>query len=353
MTIVKKRIEELKAQKGLRESGKFFYIPFKYHFPRLSEYVPGLLKGQLVKILAPTGAGKSKYARFLSVIMPFQLYKKYGIKYKTIFFSLEESKEDFIDNMIVALLKMRHDISTDILEINSYKNNPIDNFLFNKIEEVSSEVEEILEHVIIIDTVNHPTGIFQEVKKYVDSAGKHIYKERDESDKFEGSTDKVYSHYEANDDEVIVLVVVDHVGLIKSEYDKVLGKKLTVHEAIAKWSTTYCVEVICKLWKCCVINVQQVGMSSDDVTHFKAGKLEPTLSDGANNKEIIRDDHLVLSLYEPQRHELSEHNGYDLRILKDNYRSTTVLKNRKGKNNLKLGLYFDGATGLFKELPKK
>ena len=53
--MIKQRISTLKKQKQLREDDKFFFIPWYEHFPILSEYIPGLQKGHLVKILSPTG----------------------------------------------------------------------------------------------------------------------------------------------------------------------------------------------------------------------------------------------------------------------------------------------------------
>jgi len=219
--------------------------------------------------------------------------------------------------------------------------------LFEKINEVAKYVEEVMEFVDVVDNIKNPTGIYQYVKKYSYEHGTHHYKTME----INGKNEKVYSHYKENDEELFTLVVVDHIGLLQPEYDSLRGKKLSPHETLAKWSTDYCVGQICKHMKYCVINVQQVGMSSDDVTHFKAGKLEPSISDAGKNKEILQDAHLIVSLFAPDRYELSNHDGYDIKKLKDAYRSLKVLKNRKGKSNIKVALYFDGATGRFKELP--
>lgn len=120
---------------------------------------------------------------------------------------------------------------------------------------------------------------------------------------------------------------------------------------MAKWSTDYCVGQITKHMKFACINVQQLSMSSDDVTHFKAGKLEPSIDKAGKNKEILQDCHLILSLFAADRYELSKHDGYDITKLRDTYRSKKVLKFRFGKSNIKIPLYFQGAIGKFTELP--
>lgn len=58
MSNLKQRIAELEAQRENREQGKYNLIPWYEHFPRLSEFVPGLFKGEMVKILAGTGVGE-------------------------------------------------------------------------------------------------------------------------------------------------------------------------------------------------------------------------------------------------------------------------------------------------------
>lgn len=55
---VRDRILHLEEQRVNREVGKFNLIPWYEHFPRLSEYVPGLFRGEMVKILAGTGVGE-------------------------------------------------------------------------------------------------------------------------------------------------------------------------------------------------------------------------------------------------------------------------------------------------------
>jgi len=39
-----------------------------------------------------------------------------------------------------------------------------------------------------------------------------------------------------------------------------------------------------------------------------------------------------------------------VQMLEDNYRSLTVLKHRDGESNIRVGLFFDGATNHFEEL---
>lgn len=291
---------------------------------------------------------KTKFAKYISLFLPFELYKKHGIKFHTIYFALEESKEEFIDSLIIMMLYIKFKISIDRLTLNSFYKTPVSKDVIEKVKQVEKYVEEVLEHVDIIDNIHNATGMYKYVRSYTEKVGKHYTREvqfYDETTK-RNYIQEIYSHYVPNDPDVFNIVVVDHVSLISPE------SGLTQHQSMGRWSSDYCRKQITKNFNYTVINVQQVSMSSDDNEAYKLGRLEPSLSDLGNNKEVARDDMLVLALYNPWRYEIKHHNGYDISKYRDTYRSLSVLKNRYGRDGLKVGLYFDGAAGLYKELPK-
>ena len=59
----------------------------------------------------------------------------------------------------------------------------------------------------------------------------------------------------------------------------------------------------------------------------------------------------MLGLFSPFRFELPEYLGYDIKALKDNVRFLEVCINRGGQAGGMIGLFFDGATCNFWELP--
>ena len=60
---------------------------------------------------------------------------------------------------------------------------------------------------------------------------------------------------------------------------------------------------------------------------------------------------VVIGLFAPVRYEIPAHKQYNIGILKDNYRSLSILKTNIGETNIKVGLFFDGASNTFSELP--
>lgn len=60
---------------------------------------------------------------------------------------------------------------------------------------------------------------------------------------------------------------------------------------------------------------------------------------------------VVISLFSPFRYKIASNNGYDITKFKDKFREVAVHKNRLGRVGLEVGVYFEGASGTFKELP--
>ena len=291
--------------------------------------------------------GKSKFARYLSIVLPYEASKEFDFDFHTLFFALEESKEEFIDSMILMMLKIHHDIELDRLTLNSYFENPLSDSILDKIISVKTYVEDIMQHVTIYDDIKNPTGIYKACLEYSKSIGKHVKKKVD----FGGEEREIYDGYHQYNDK-FVIVVTDHISLLQSEYSNQKQKTLTGRETMSLWNDNYC-SIISNKWGWITLNVQQTAMSSDDVTHFKAKRLEPELSDAGDNKTILRSDKVIFSLFDPSRYGLKKDGYIDLSKYPDSYRKLKILKNRYGLSNRSVPLFFEGASGRFSELEKQ
>ena len=80
--------------------------------------------------------------------------------------------------------------------------------------------------------------------------------------------------------------------------------------------------------------------------------VEPKLSDFKDSGNTQQDANVIFALFSPHRHELESFRGYDIKKLKDRFRSLSLLKNRDGASDIRIGLQFVGEVGYFKELPK-
>lgn len=98
--------------------------------------------------------------------------------------------------------------------------------------------------------------------------------------------------------------------------------------------------------------VQQLSRSLSSTDRFKLNKVEPQLSDFKESGNTQEDANVVLALFSPRRYEIPEFRKYKIGLLKDRFRSLSILKNRDGEADKILGMCFIGETGSFYELPK-
>lgn len=336
--ILNQHIENLRLKHETLKKGELNLISFATHFPKLSKYVPGIFPEAMITLLAPTNVGKSKFTKYCTILIPYWLSKVSNLKYKTIYVSLEESKEVFMNNLLVYLLLTKEGVETDFYELNGYLT-PYDDSMFAKLESCKPELLDILKNVYIVESNTNPTGIYLDCIKIAEELGTIN----------QGDKNNIAS-YTPNDPNTIVTVVCDHISLITEEYDNRLNKTLTQREAMQKWSSLYCLKIFSKIFKWAVWNVQQTTMTSESFEHKKAGALEPSLDNAGENKTILRDSHIILTLFSPYNAQLEAYRGFNIKRIRDRYVALGVIKSRYSKKNLVDHLAFEGAAGLYTEI---
>lgn len=357
---VAQRVDELKEIKKQKDNGKIFALPFD-NYPKLKLSVPGVVPGMITCVTAASGVGKTQFAKALFVREPLEYAMKNNIDLKILYFALEESKQEFIDTMICNYISEKCDVEMDVLMLQGYRTNSLDQSMIDLIKKHMHDIENLLSRVEIVDTVYNPTGIYYYCRDHADRNGTHHHEDR----KFiynqdDGTTkttiNKVYSHYTPNKPNQFTIVVVDHISLLTPETDKDTGKKMNLHQTMAHWSTNYCLKQLTKNWNWAVVNIQQQEQSGEKEQFTNSGqsivkKTMPTLAGLANNKELQRDYKVVFGVYSPDRHGFDDFADQNIRIFRDKYRAVVVLKNRFGSPNKIHSFLFNGATNSFKELP--
>ena len=365
------RLQGLKDIKSKKDSGQIFCIPFE-NYPKLSLSVPGVVPGMIQMVTAGSGVGKTQLTKALYVREPLEYALKNNINLKIFYFALEESQQEFIDTMICNFISSRCKVRMDLLTLQGYRKNSLQQDYMDLIDKHIDEIEDLLKNVEIIDSVYNPTGIYKYCRDYADKNGTHFYEDRkfikrkidrdSESPTFgqeivTTEMTKVYDHYVPNDPNAFTIVIVDHISLLTPETVKDTDKMMTLHQTIAHWSTNYALKQITKHWNWAVVNVVQQEQSNEKEQFTNRGdsiqkKTEPSLAAFANNKEIQRDAKVVLGVYSPDRYGFEDYHSYDIRRFRDTFRAIKVLKNRFGAPNKYHHMLFDGATNRFKEMPK-
>jgi len=326
------------VEKGMLNKNKG--IPMGFN--RLSRYV-GIRKGMFYLVGGLTGSGKTSFVDDAFVLNPYDFSiskegKASGIKFKVWYRSMERnttyklakwtSRKIFIDEGIVIPVnkllgwneKMTHDEHDLFLTYEDY-------------------MKELQENVTIISGTENPVGIAKDLKKYALSKG--TIEEVDEYNKV----------YVPNDSNEINIIVIDHIGLLKTTKDLHTKK-----DAIEKMSNE--LAYARDFYGYSPVIISQFNRSISNPMRIKAGDVEPALDDFKDSAVTQEDADVVMALFDPMRYNVPDTSGYNLDKLKDElgakyFRSLRVIKNSYGSDDLRIGLAFYGELGMFKELNKR
>lgn len=345
-------LEKMKANRQRSLEGGVNCIPTSLE--RFSKFWPGVERSQYYTVTASSGVGKSKFAKktfVFDVVDQILEHPEWGIDLHIKYFCLEESKVNFIQSLMSYKMYQQDRVRVSVPEMNSVGSTVSSSFIDNA-EEWKDYWKRFEEIVDVIDDVRHPTGIFKTTEDWLLGHGRWtmIDKEFTNNDTGVKYIKSVKDYYIPNHPDRYVLVIVDHISLLATEK----GAE-TLHAAITRLSSVYFLNLRDK-YGCTVINVQQQNADSEKKQFTYKGqnidsKLEPTTSELGDNKLTQRDANVIFGLFAPDRYEIKNHSGYNVQKLQDHYRSLKILKYRDGTSNVKVGLFFDGATNVFDELP--
>jgi replicative DNA helicase len=195
------------------------------------------------------------------------------------------------------------------------------------------------ECITIIDGPENAVGIAKELKAHALQNGR--IEQVDEYNKI----------YVPNNPNEITIVVIDHIGLLKTTKDQTTKKA-----AIDKMSDE--LRYARDFYGYTPVAVSQFNRDISNPIRIKNGDVEPQLEDFADSSQTQNDADVVLALFDPMRYKVQDPSGYNMEKLKDQYgakyfRSLRLIKNSYGEDDIRIGLGFMGQIGMFKELPRR
>lgn len=311
-------------------------------FDRLNRYV-GIRKGMYYLIGGNTGSGKTSFIDDAFVLNPIDWAlspegRASGIKLKIWYRSMERSRTYKMAKWVTRKIFIDQGIIIPVNKLLGWtdKMTKDEHDLFLYYEGYMRELEEC---ITIIDGPENPVGIAKELKEYALARGT-IEK-----------LDKYNSIYVPTDPNEITMVMIDHIGLLKTTKDQPTKK-----EAIDKMSDE--LRYARDFYGYSPVVVSQFNRSISNPMRIKNGDVEPQLEDFAESSSTQNDADVVMALFDPMRYKVPDPSGYNLDKLKDEFgakyfRSVRVIKNSYGEDDLRIGLGFLGQVGMFKELPRK
>jgi hypothetical protein len=328
------------VNKGL--SGNNNGIPMG--FDRLNRYI-GIRKSMFFLVGGNTGSGKTSFIDDCFVLNPFDWYiskkNKTDIKLKIIYRSMERSSTYKYAKWICRRIFLDHGVSISVNKLLGWteKMNEDEYNLFLSYQSYMDKMKDV---ITVIEGPENPVGIAKELRAYALKNGKIVQKDPD---------DEYSKVYVPNDPNEITIVIIDHIGLLKTTKDQPTKK-----EAIDKMSNE--LQYARDFFGYTPVVVSQFNRSISNPMRLKAGDVEPQLEDFSDSSSTQNDADVVLALFDPVRYKVEDTSGYDLNKLKDEYggkyfRSLRLLKNSYGADDVRIGLAFLGELGIFSEMPRK
>lgn len=346
-SIVSRVIKDLKERRNNVLSGNINSIPSP--FERFRTDFVGIEQEQYVVVTAPTKVGKTQLASYLYVYTPllYAFNNPDKCSVDILYFPLEETPERITQRFICFILNYlsKDKISISPRDLRSTDNDkPLPESILNLLE--STEYKEYLSyfenHVHFYTEDYNPTGIYKKCRDYALTVGKVINKKVKYGD---GQEHEVFDRYEPTDKNHYTVVLVDHCGLIDEE------KGMNLKQSIDKLSE-YMLKYLRNRYKFTCVNVQQQSFENEGIEAQKFGKVETSIAGLSDSKYTSRDGDIVLGLFSPFKFSLPNYMGYDITKFRNNIRFMTILVNRNGELGGTCPLYFNGASCVFRELPR-
>jgi len=329
---------QLKQEVQLGLDGRNSGIPMG--FDRLNRYI-GIRKGIYFLVGGLTGSGKTSFIDDAYVLNPFDWFisqKVPNVKLRIIYRSMERSRTYKLAKWVSRKIFLDHAITIPVGRLLGWneKMTPDEHDLFLMYEDYMNHMDDV---ITIIDGPENAVGIAKELKAHALKNGRIE------------QVDEYNKRYFPNNENEITIVVIDHIGLLKTTKDQPTKK-----EAIDKMSDE--LRYARDFYSYTPVVVSQFNRSISNIARLKNGDVEPQLEDFAESSSTQNDADVVLALFDPLRYKVADPSGYDLEKLKDQFgakyfRSLRLIKNSYGEDDVRIGLGFMGQIGMFKELPRR
>ena len=330
--------ELLKQEVELGLTGRNNGIPMGFN--RLNRYI-GIRKSMYFLVGGLTGSGKTSFIDDAFVLNPFDWYISQtdpGVKLRIVYRSMERSRTYKLAKWVSRKIFIDQGIIIPVAKLLGWneKMTKDEHDLFLMYEDYIQRMDDV---ITIIDGPENAVGVAKELKAHALQNGRIE------------QVDEFNKRYFPNNENEITIVIIDHIGLLKTTKDQTTKK-----QAIDKMSDE--LRYARDFYGYTPVVVSQFNRDISNPIRIKNGDVEPQLEDFAESSQTQNDADVVLALFDPMRYKVADPSGYALDKLKDQYgakyfRNLRLIKNSYGEDDVRIGLGFMGQIGMFKELKKR
>ena len=329
--------DEVQAEIIKGEDGKGNCIPIP--FPRLNEHV-NIRKGMYTLIGGTPGSGKTGFTDCAFALGAYDWHKqnkdKTDIKLEIIYRSMERPRAFKLAKWMCMHLYNKYKILIDVPTLFGWNSNHVSAEVKEKIKETREYFEEMEDVIKIIDGAENPSGVYKHLLKTALSEGKVVKKNEFEE------------QYIPNDPNKITLVILDHIGKLKSE------RNYTKKQNIDKMSEL--LGISRDFYGFSPVVVSQFNRSLSNPNRARGQEVTPGPDDFKDSSNMYEDCDTAFALFNPWKYQVNDHMDYNIEEFVNNkgynrFRSITLLKNSYGVDDARVGMGFIGEVGMYKELP--
>jgi len=324
-----------------REGGSI-WIPMQ-SLPRVGNVIE-IAQSQYYLIGGASGTGKTSFAHQQFILGPYLWYMKNkeetDIKLEIIVRNMERPTRMLIAKWACLYLLSKYNICVDVRFIigRGQQRSKVSDELYEKIVEALVFFDEMMDVVKIISKQENPTGLWNHAKEIGEANGKIV-----QHNKYESS-------YVPNDPNKIVLVLVDHIGRIRSEqgFNDVQNlRKMSEYLSLMRDYYHFSPVVVCQFNR---------GIQDTSRRTTKAINLTPEERHFKGASNMYEDCDVAMALFNPWKYQVEQLLDYQIGAMIsregiNRFRSLHVLKNSWGTDDFSTGLQFVGEVGAFNQMP--
>ncbi len=306
----------------------------------------GVQKKTYYLVGAEIKTGKSAFVDQVFVLDAYDFAIKNGKKLKVFYYSLEIDALSKISKWAAVKAFRDKGIITSTGEILSKGGYKITDQLKKIMYDYQEHFERMFDTVHILDSGMNPTVIWTTLHDYCEANGSWQTVK-----KIIGGKEVEQRIYKQNNPDEYVIVVVDHIGLLKLEKRDgvLLNKKQTIDRL-----SEYCIRLRNNYGVTPVL-VSQFNRSLADIDRQRFKELRPLISDFKETGNPSEDANCIIALFQPFRYNIPTYmdGRYKINKLNARFNSAHILANRDGDAGAMIGLNFLGECGLFRQFPQR
>lgn len=321
----------------------------------MNKYLYGTQKGRYYLIGGESGTGKTTITDFMFLFAPYRHLKEYmgtsnEISIKWTYFSFEQSTDTKIDSWASKYIFDTYNQRLPSAYLLGKTSKRVTKEHLKWCNEAEAYIEDMLDHVEMIDTPISPSAFKNKLIRYgsahgtwhtqpiLDSKGDPILDKN-------GKKNLEIIGWTPKNPETTHIFIMDHVAYAMLE-------KKDIKTNIDDISTTIVFFREKAKWTFAIIQQFNTELASVDRLKHSKNALAPQRVDFGDSRYTYRDADVVLGLLNPYAYDLKEYGNYDIMGMGGYAIWLFLMKNRHdGPASKSLPLFMDPVSGIFTEIP--